>query len=110
MEGPVVWQPLLKTSRRTPNGRRVPNVVLFVRCTIPTAEILFDDPCPPRVTLLPFKAKVHRVRTDLTSTVRDVWREDATKRFLTRPAAAETIDSIESIDLGQVLIPLPAGL
>ena len=72
MEGTVVWQLMLKTSRRTPNGRQVPKVVLFVRRMKPTEEILFVYPCPPRVTFLPFKAKVYRVRTDLTLTVRDV--------------------------------------
>ena len=77
MEGPVVWQPLLKTSRETPNRWQVPVGVLFVRCMKPPMEILFVNPRPSRVTFCLSTAKVHRVRTDLTLTVRDVWREDA---------------------------------
>ncbi len=44
MEGPVVWQPLLKTPWDTPNRRQVPVGVLFVHCMKPPMEILFVDP------------------------------------------------------------------
>ena len=77
MEGPVVWQPLLKTPRVTPNRWQVPVGVLFVHRMKPPMEILFVNPRPSRVTFCLSTGKVHRIRTDLTLTVRDVWREDA---------------------------------